>query len=161
MIKISLIDKNKSIIEDVRAFEKQLFEKYRIDITLFVRTRGRSFSIIEDACNDAMREDMRLTTDQIGIRTRSRLRFVVLYRAMFIHIAMETGFGVTEIARYLRLNHATIIHSHKKFVSKMVKDSALWKRVYNNVLVKLNEREQRHYDESVLGESSSQSGAEL
>lgn len=52
-----------------------------------------------------------------GITTKTRIHEVVVMRQIFCYIALEFGYTFTEIGRFLKMNHSTIIAAKKSLES--------------------------------------------
>ena len=111
--------KRRNKVEDyVRSFKSRLSKKYGIHaIVVYNYTPKLKGPLelyeLEEICNKYV--DMILHPG--GIKSRSRLSHVVIYRQIFMYIASKMGYSSTYIGRYLNYDHATVIHARKAISS--------------------------------------------
>lgn len=91
---------------------------YSFDLTKFKVTLAE----LEDAVNYLISKDPSIVIEGATVRTKKRLREIVVYRQAMFKIANEIGYGPTPISTYFGWNHATVIYSCKN-VSNLIQSN--------------------------------------
>ncbi len=78
-----------------------------------------------------------------GLKTKSRVQGLRVLRQIFCNIALEFGYSSTEIARFIDIDHATVLHS-KNVINELLetKDrqvTELYCHVKSNLAIKYGE----------------------
>lgn len=143
--------------QEIEDFKKAFESKYGLGITIFIRNshidkiQSISLSDLMYECNLLLQEYypegyIQASYGKVnilnGIKTKSRIYDLVVMRQIFSYIAYEIGYTYTEIARFLGMNHSTIIYAVKSLQAafktnyEMSKDK--YEQVKYNILSKYN-----------------------
>lgn len=92
-----------------------IIEKQVEVIERFINKKQRPFKMLEDWAMEYYKEN-NVTYDQIAKRNRKTETLRI--RNKFCKNAYQEGYGVSEIGRYLKRDHTTIIHNIHKNKTK-------------------------------------------
>lgn len=91
--------------------------------------------INEVFCNDPTLEYKVLdVAKDKGIRSTKRFKLLITYRQCFMKIASDTGYGSTDIARFLGFDHATVLHAKKRIKDLLDTKDAETVEIYNKIV---------------------------
>lgn len=128
--------------EEIQIFKKEFLVKYGIRLgisytTVNIKLPHVTLEDIYETCNEVLSLEFptgvvtgsgkrAVITD--GMLTKSRIRPLVIIRQLYAYFAREMGFGCTEAANYINMNHTTMIYSHKEIMNGLeVKEPSITK----------------------------------
>lgn len=124
--------------ELVHKFKRTFFTRFGVEpivkFNLDIPYMGR-ISMIElaDAVNQALNKHMYFDGSYATIFSRTRKRPVVYYRHAFCRMAVELRFQCGQIAKYLDMNHSSVIHSSRLVKNLLEIKDPLMTVIMNNV----------------------------
>lgn len=107
------------VYADIKALETKLSKKYKYDLMLSYRIKDKKglSHTLDDMYSgliDVIKQHNPELQHYFIKNKKTRKKEVLNYMHAFRYIALDDyKFGVTEIAKYLGLNHSTVIHSRK------------------------------------------------
>lgn len=148
---------DKKARQDVLDFSRQFYINYGIyPIVLYSLNKDKSKTItlpdMEAVVNKLLFEKFGDTYD---IRSKTRLRHIVMYRQIMFKILYDMGYTIVSIAKYFNYNHATILYS-KDCVNDFLKlKDSQFLNVYNIIINEINQK--NVYDDSVQSDDRGES----
>lgn len=114
--------------EEIEEFRDKFEKKYGFGLYIHIRN-SKLINMPPVSLEDILEETNRMLYDlhptrvikssygivnvPNGIKSQTRIHEVVVMRQIFCYIALEFGYGFTEIGRFLNMNHSTIIAAKK------------------------------------------------
>lgn len=152
-----------NILKDISQFKKRFFHKYGVDIHLFIRNVDNRLGLeaLETICLTTLHELYPAFVTTKSLEERTRVKEVTIFRQIFFYLAViKFDYGKTEAARYLKRNHATVIHSIKVCEDYMFIGYDEFNRCLTSVQNKIEEYV-ANISENNYGEDNSQSDASI
>jgi hypothetical protein len=128
------------VYKDVRLFEKNLHSTYGKDIKIYVAIRGSNPSnmldldLIFNSVVEVVAEHSPHLIDYFLTEKKTRVQEYCNYMHAFAYISRKNGHTFHSIGRWVRKDHATIIHGNKKAQNLLETKDKDFERVYNLIL---------------------------
>ena len=101
---------------EIADFKRRFHNQFKIDLTIVYPAKdvlgGISLQNLEDIGNEIIIGKRKY--NEYNIRSKSRIRELILIRICIFKVATEFGYGPSEIGKYFGFDHATVIHSRNK-----------------------------------------------
>jgi chromosomal replication initiation ATPase DnaA len=130
--------------EFARNFIKEFQSKFgilpRVNYSFDVKQLKISLSDLEEVINHLISKDPSIDIKGASIRTKTRLRELVMYRQCAFKIACEVGYGPSSIANYFGWDHATVIYACKTVRNLVASNDKKLTTTLTNIEDELEER---------------------
>lgn len=156
-------NQHNNILKDIHSFRIKLYDKYGVDIHLFIKEKDHrlSLAVLEKMCIATLHEQYPSFIHTKSLKDRTRIKPITMLRQIFFYIAVQRfGYGKSESGKYMRRDHATCIHSIKVCEDYMYIGYSEFNRCLESVQNKIDQHV-GNIPENNKGEDNSKSNASI
>lgn len=130
----------------VSKFCKDFYLTYGVYPTVLYtlnKTKIRTISLknAEDLVNTILQ---RTYADDYEVRSKTRLKHIVIYRHVMFKILYDMGYTYTVLSGYFKFNHATILHGVKTITNYLQFNDERTIEVYNILKNEITKEDESH-----------------
>lgn len=147
--KVNLVDQ---LLQDISRSINSFLKKMDIkeEVLMYTRPTVKADRITVKELVDIVDQDLTSKLGDsvrapIGIRSKCRVRGVVIRRQIVCYLARRLGYSLNHIGDVLDINHATVIHSAKSVGNLMQTKDTEMIATYKNIRYLLNEYNRKTY----------------
>jgi len=132
----------KEATDDILAFSKKFYLKYGVYPTVIYtlnkhKTKTVSLPEMENIINNLLKNHY---NSDYTVRTRSRLRDIVIYRQIMFKMLYDMGYTLTVLSKFFNYNHATVLYSKDTVNDFLEINDARFSKIYNNILDEIKQK---------------------
>lgn len=128
--------------EDSNFFKETFYKKYGVfPIVLYSFSQTKIKTItLSDAEDVANKVIAKMNSDLYTIRSKTRLRSVLIYKHCMLKMLYDMGYTYTGLSKFFGLNHATILHAVRNINNYLKSEDLITINAYNILKNSIDEK---------------------